>query len=56
MVVDHHAEDVAHFKDKDILLDEDLADFEKNSLEKLIVIVEITGQEEFRLELHPNGM
>jgi BioD-like phosphotransacetylase family protein len=56
MVVDHHAKDMTHFKDKDVLLDEDLADFEENSLKELIVIVEITGQEEFGLELHPDWM
>ncbi len=56
IVINHHSEDVAEFEDEDKLLDEDLAHFEKDLLEKFMVVVQLEGQHELWLELHPYWM
>ena len=49
-----HAEDVSQLQDEDELLDEEFADLQEDLLEKLLVVVEVAGQHEFWLELHPD--
>ena len=53
IVINNHAEDVAKLKYEDLLLDEDATDLRKDLLEKLVVVVEVAGEHEFRLECSP---
>ena len=54
IVVNDHAEDVAELQNEDLLLQEDATNLEQDLLEKLVVVVEVTGEHEFRLESGPD--
>jgi hypothetical protein len=54
LVINYHAEDVSQLQNKDILFDEDLACLHEAALKELVVIDQVAGEHELRLEGRPD--